>query len=195
MRPVATLVVFCFTASTFTCQSTPGSTDYAGVTHADRSSYGGSLFSWRYSAPNQINTTNVKKLSPAWIFQTGDYAENLQATPIVENGKMYIITPRAQVFALDAATGHEIRHYQYPIPRPGRPESQAAFVQNRGVAVGGGRVIFGTNDSSVVALDEEAITGSQLCRKGLLWSVFPVGKIGRERAGFTPPRTELRRPA
>jgi alcohol dehydrogenase (cytochrome c) len=96
----------------------------------------------------------VKKLSPAWIFQTGDYAENLQATPIVDNGTMYLITPRAQVFALDAATGREIWHYKYPSPRPGRPGSQAAFVQNRGVAVGGGKVIFGTNDNFLVALDE-----------------------------------------
>ena len=103
MRPVAIFVVFCLTASTLSAQSTPGSTDNAGATHADWPGYGGSLFSWRYSALNQINTANVKKLSPAWIFQTGDYAENLQATPIVENGTMYIITPRAQVFALDAA--------------------------------------------------------------------------------------------
>jgi alcohol dehydrogenase (cytochrome c) len=75
-----------------------------GATHADWPHYGGTQLSWRYSALDQINTANVKNLVPAWIFQTGDYAENLQATPIVVDGVMYVITPRAQVSALDAAT-------------------------------------------------------------------------------------------
>ena len=71
-----------------------------GATRADWPHYGGTQLSWRYSALDQINTANVKKLLPAWIFQTGDYAENLQATPIVVDGVMYVITPRAQVSAL-----------------------------------------------------------------------------------------------
>ena len=50
----------------------------------------------------------MKNLAPAWIFQTGDYAENLQSTPIVVDGIMYVITPRAHVFALDAATGRAV---------------------------------------------------------------------------------------
>src|SRR5712692_9128081 len=102
---------------------------------ADWAHYGGTQFSWRYSALDQINTTNVTSLTPAWIFQTGDYAENLQATPIVIDGVMYVITPRNQVFALDAATGRLIWHYRYPAPRRGIPGSHADFVQNRGVAV------------------------------------------------------------
>jgi len=155
MRPVAILFAVCLAGSAALAQNTPGPNLNAGATHADWPNYGGSSFSWRYSALNQINTTNVKKLLPAWIFQTGDYTENLQATPIVMNGVMYIITPRAQVFALDAATGRVIWHYKYPTARPGRPGSQAAFVQNRGVAVGAGKVFFGTNDNFVVALDEK----------------------------------------
>src|SRR5271154_3743841 len=77
-----------------------------GATHADWPHYGGTQLSWRYSALDQVNTGNVKSLVPVWMFQTGDYAENLQATPIVVNGVMYLITPRIQVFALDAGTGH-----------------------------------------------------------------------------------------
>ena len=53
----------------------------AGATHTDWPHYGGTQFSWRYSALDQINPGNVKALTPAWMFQTGDYAENLQATP------------------------------------------------------------------------------------------------------------------
>src|ERR1700678_4848844 len=92
--------------------------DRDGATRADWPHYGGTQFSWRYSALDQINTTNVKALTPAWLFQTGDYAENLQATPIVQNGVMYLITARAHVFALDAATGREMWNYKYPdLPR------------------------------------------------------------------------------
>ena len=38
----------------------------AGATRADWPHYGGTQLSWRYSALDQINTTNVKNLAPAW---------------------------------------------------------------------------------------------------------------------------------
>src|SRR4051812_46253537 len=72
-----------------------------GATHADWPHYGGTQFSWRYSALDQINDKNVKALTPAWLFQTGDYTGNLQATPIVVNGVLYLITARARIFALE----------------------------------------------------------------------------------------------
>jgi alcohol dehydrogenase (cytochrome c) len=130
----------------------------AGATHNDWPNYGGTQFSWRYSALDQINTSNVKALTPAWLFQTGDYAENLQTTPIVESGVMYLITARARVFALDAATGREIWNYRYP--EPGR--SVPGFVGNRGLAIGDGKVFFGTKDNYMVALDQK--TGRLLWR-------------------------------
>jgi alcohol dehydrogenase (cytochrome c) len=126
------------------------------ATRADWPHYGGSQFSWRYSALDQVNTTNVKNLVPAWIFQTGDYAENLQATPIVVDGVMYLITARLQVFALDAATGAVLWHYRYPNPAPTLADTHAdRFIFNRGVAVGDGKVFFGTRDNFMVALDQK----------------------------------------
>src|SRR5579863_9809804 len=137
------------TISFFT--TSPALPQDAGATHADWPHYGGTQFSWRYSALDQINTTNVKALTPAWLFQTGDYAENLQATPIVVDGVMYLITAQAHVFALDAATGREIWNYRYPpVPR-----SIPGFIGNRGVAVGDGKVFFGTKDDYMVALDQK----------------------------------------
>ena len=126
-----------------------------GATRADWPHYGGTQLSWRYSALDQINTNNVKNLTPAWIFQTGDYAEGLQATPIVVDGVMYVVTARAQVFALDAVTGRVIWHYRYPTPRPGLPGGIAQYQDNRGVAVGNGMVFFGTSDNHLVALDQK----------------------------------------
>lgn len=131
----------------------------AGATHADWLHNAGTQFSWRYSALDQIKTSNVKSLTPVWMFQTGDYAENLQTTPVIENGVMYLITARARVFALDAATGREIWHYSYPEP----PASVPGFVGSRGLAVGDGKVFFGTKDDYMVALDEK--TGR------LMWKV------------------------
>src|SRR5215467_4204716 len=120
----------------------------AGATHTDWPHYGGTQFSWRYSALDQINTSNVKKLLPAWIFQTGDYADNLQATPIVMDGVMYLITAQLQAFALDAATGRVIWNYKYPKPLPLPANTHAdRFIFNRGVAVGDGKVFFGTRDA------------------------------------------------
>src|ERR1041385_9460668 len=93
--------------------------DGAGSARADWPHYGGTQFSWRYSALDQVNTSNVKNLLPAWIFQTGDYTENLASTPIVVDGVLYLISAGANVFALDAAKGSLIWQYRYSTPRPG----------------------------------------------------------------------------
>ena len=120
-----------------------------GATHADWPHYGGTQASWRYSALDQINTTNVKNLAPAWMFQTGDYEQGLQSTPIVLNGVLYLVTSRSQVFALDATNGNLIWQYKYPYPRgPQRP-------QNRGLAVADGKVFVGTYDDYLVAIDQK----------------------------------------
>ena len=44
-----------------------------GPTTTNWQSHGGSQLAWRYSALGQVNVSNVSKLAPAWIFQTGDY--------------------------------------------------------------------------------------------------------------------------
>jgi alcohol dehydrogenase (cytochrome c) len=134
----------------------------AAAARANWPHYGGSQFSWRYSALDQVNTLNVKSLAPAWIFQTGEYSDGLLATPVVVDGVMYIITPRLQVFALDAATGALIWQYKYGTPRPVLAGGQADFVMNRGVAVAGGKVFFGTKDNFLVALDQK--TGREAWR-------------------------------
>src|SRR6202044_2271402 len=86
-----------------------------GAATSDWPPHGGSQFAWRYSALDQVNTTNVKNLAVAWAFQTGDYGDSLQSTPIVMDGVMYISSSYAQVFALDAATGRLMWQYKYPL--------------------------------------------------------------------------------
>jgi alcohol dehydrogenase (cytochrome c) len=127
------------------------------ATLKDWPSYGGTYSALRYSGLDQINTSNVKALRPAWIFQTGDYENGLQATPIVIDGVIYLSTSNAWVFALDGASGRVIWEYHFTLGK-----GLGYGKQNRGVAVGHGRVFLGTADNHMVALDQK--TGAELWR-------------------------------
>lgn len=130
-----------------------------GSTRNDWPSYGGGFSAWHHSALDQINRSNVKKLTAVWAFQTGKVDGGLNATPIVVDGVMYLSSSWNRVFAIDAAGGKELWHYFYQNPR----EIGIIYSPwNRGVAVGGGRVFTGTLDNHVVALDQK--TGRELWR-------------------------------
>lgn len=126
-----------------------------GATRSDWPFYGGTQLAWRYSALDQVNTANVKKLGVAWAFQTGDYDGGLQSTPIVIDGVLYLSSTHSWVFALDAASGKLLWQYKYPMPR-----GSGGNIQNRGLAVGAGKVFIGTYDGYVVALDQK--TGAEV---------------------------------
>src|SRR5438552_1441165 len=109
------------------------------ATHADWPSYGGTNSAQRYSALDQINRSNVAKIAPAWMFQTGDPESGPQSTPIVSDGVMYLSSASNWVFALDAASGRLLWEYRFTLPK--RPQLGYGR-QNRGVAVGQGRVFM-----------------------------------------------------
>ena len=103
----------------------------------------------RYYPASQINTSNVKDLRPAWIFQT-EIVESLETTPIVVNGVMYVTTSFNHVYALNAATGAQIWHYKHKM---GPITTYCCGPNNRGVAVSGDKVFMGTLDAKLLALD------------------------------------------
>ncbi|HEY2544664.1 MAG TPA: PQQ-binding-like beta-propeller repeat protein, partial [Candidatus Acidoferrum sp.] len=70
----------------------------------DWPAYGGAAENTHYSSLAQINRTNVKELSIAWSFDTGEDG-GLQTSPIIVEGILYGITPTQKVFSLDAASG------------------------------------------------------------------------------------------
>src|SRR6185437_14194548 len=76
-----------------------------GAAGSDWPVSGGTTLAWRYSGLNQINSRNVKQLVPIWSFETGDYVDGLQSTPIVVKGVVYLYTASSNVIALDGATG------------------------------------------------------------------------------------------
>ncbi len=103
----------------------------------------------RFYPNNQINTRNVARLHPAWIFQT-DVRESMETTPIVVNGVMYITTSFDHVYALNARTGEQLWEYAHKL---GPITNYCCGPNNRGVAAWGDKVYFGTLDSKLIALD------------------------------------------
>jgi len=103
----------------------------------------------RFYPNRQINTGNVSKLHPAWIFQT-DVKDSLETSPIVVNGVMYVTTSFDHVYALNARTGEEIWHYKQKL---GPISTYCCGPNNRGVAVAGDMVYLATLDAKLVALD------------------------------------------
>lgn len=105
----------------------------------------------RYYPNRQINTTNVSKLRPAWIFQT-EVKESLETSPIVVNGVMYVTTSFNHVYALDARTGEELWHFKHKM---GPITVFCCGPNNRGVAVYGDMVYMATLDAKLLALDSK----------------------------------------
>ena len=111
-----------------------------------------------YSPLAQIDTGNVARLQPLWTFSTG-VEEAHQAPPLVNDGIMFITTPRNQVLALDARTGELIWRYRRGLPA----DLFQLHPTNRGVALWGDRVYLATVDAFLVALD--ARTGKVVWEK------------------------------
>jgi alcohol dehydrogenase (cytochrome c) len=103
----------------------------------------------RYHPARQINTSNVHKLRPAWIFQT-EVVETMETSPIVVDGVMYVTTAFSHAYALNAKTGAQIWHYKHNM---GPITTFCCGPNNRGVAVYDDMVYLGTLDAKLVALD------------------------------------------
>jgi alcohol dehydrogenase (cytochrome c) len=108
----------------------------------------------RYVQQEQINASNIKSLTPRWLFQHGviDGVSN-QTTPLVVNGVMYVTDPRGSVHALDPADGHLLWSYDISKMIGGGEEAGYIFRQ-RGVAYADG-VIYSTAGSFLFALEAE----------------------------------------
>lgn len=66
--------------------------------------YGGQDAEDHYSSLSQINRENVKNLTVAWKFDSGEKG-GMQTNPLVIGRVMYALTPSQKVIALDAASG------------------------------------------------------------------------------------------
>ena len=103
----------------------------------------------RFSPLDQVNTGNVNRLVPKFIYQTG-IAGTFQTTPIVADGVMYLSTPFSNVVAIDAKTGKEIWRYEHKRTT----DKLCCGPGNRGVSLGYGKVYIATVDAHLVALEQ-----------------------------------------
>lgn len=109
---------------------------------------------WRFSPLTEINKDTVRNLKVAWIHQPGNITHGLQATPIVIDGVLYYISAFNNVWAVDAATGKTLWHYEPKLAPISRQVFYAAA--SRGVTVGRGKVFVGTLDGRFIALDQKS---------------------------------------
>ncbi len=125
----------------------------------------------RFSPLKKINKENIKNLVPAWTLSLGGEKMRGQETqPLVKDGVMYITGSYSRMWAVDAKTGREIWQYDARLPEGILP---CCDVVNRGAAIHGDKVFFGTLDAQLLALD--AKTGKVVWKK----------KIDDFKAGFS----------
>lgn len=147
----------------------------------------------RYSPLAQINTKTVARLVPAWSFSFGGEKQRGQESqPLIHNGKMFVTASYSRIFAIDLKNGAKVWKYEHRLPDGIMP---CCDVVNRGAALYGNLVIFGTLDAQLVALDQDtgkvvwkervddyaagySMTSAPLIAKGLLLTGVSGGEFG-----------------
>jgi len=125
----------------------------------------------RYSPLDTLNKDNVGNLVPDWAFSFGGEKQRGQeAQPIVHDGVMYVTASYSRIYAIDLETGAEIWQYDARLPEGILP---CCDVVNRGAAIYGDKIYFGTLDARIMALDKD--TGDVVWRK----------KIDDYKAGYS----------
>jgi len=145
--------------------------------------YNGDYSGRRYSTLTQINASNVKNLSLAWIYDLSAGRGGVKATPLQVNGVLYFSTG-GHAYAVEARTGREVWHY--------------ARGGTRGVAILDDSVFFVTRDCDLVSLD--ITTGAEqwskeFCSPEMMYygTVAPV--VVKDRLIFGPSGDDLDQPA
>lgn len=111
------------------------------------------LKGYRYSPLAQINARNAASLRPLCVFQTGETGA-FQSGIVLHDGNAYVTTMRG-TYAFDGSTCRPLwSHHR-------APADAEVTNNNKGPALAGGRVLRGSQDGHLYALDMR--TG------GLLW--------------------------
>jgi alcohol dehydrogenase (cytochrome c) len=143
-------------------------TDLAALPDADWPTVGGSLMNERYSPLDQIDTSNVSQLKGVWrthLAGSGLAAKySAEGQPVVYKGVIYITTGEDDAFAVAVATGKILWKYTSGISQ--EISTICCGWDNRGVAIGDGRVYLGQLDGKVIALDQQ--TGKPLWTRQLV---------------------------
>jgi quinoprotein glucose dehydrogenase len=169
-----------FALTLMMCAATPALA-MAAQAGADWPTYGHDKGGQRHSPLTEITPANVSRLQPAWVYRmkpsgadaAADAAEASQRreenvapaapqrrfapsqmTPVVVGGRMFISTPYGRVVALDPTTGSELWVRELASGNP----TYRGVEYWPGDAATPPRVVFGTSDGRLIALD--AATGA-----------------------------------
>ena len=104
----------------------------------------------RYSPLNKINKNTINKLELEWSIDM-DTTRGLEATPIVDNGIMFVTSAWSIIYAIDAKTGKSLWVYDPEVPKVWSKKA-CCDVVNRGAAVWKGFVFLATLDGRLLKL-------------------------------------------
>src|SRR5215212_4187503 len=111
--------------------------------------YNGDYSGRRFSPLTTINDANVGGVSLAWVYRANAGGTPgggaIKSTPLQDRGILYFTVPD-HVWAVDARTGREVWHFQWP-------SSGGNHLANRGVAILGDWLFFETPDCHLVSLN------------------------------------------
>lgn len=131
--------------------------DRGDVEPAQWLTYNKGYLGYRFSKLAQINADNINKLEVICSFKLGENG-SFQNGPIVYDGVLYVTSALATI-AIDAATCEKRWEHQYAA-------GSLLAHTNKGAAIAGGRVIRGTPDGHLIALD--ARTGALLWNREIM---------------------------
>jgi acido-empty-quinoprotein group A len=179
MKNLSLLALGCFCLSSVTLlgQVATAATDFSKPAIDSWPTYHGDYSGRHFTTLKQINMTNVKGLSLAWVYRLntsmqgaivggtpappapprpgGARVASIKSVPLAVNGVLYFSTP-GNAYAVDARTGKEIWHYLWQ----GR-----SAIGNRGMGMYGDWLFMETPDNNIVSLD--AKTGKERWHKAL----------------------------
>jgi quinohemoprotein ethanol dehydrogenase len=145
--------------------------------------YGGTYSEQRFSQLKQINSDNIGSLGLAWY---GDYEtnQNQHGSPLFIDGVIYVSTARNVVQAFDGKTGKPLWTYN-PSIHGERLRYNVGLV-NRGIAAWNGKIIMGTLDARLVAID--AKTGKEVWSTDTVPESLGLGEMGKHYSITMAPR-------
>ncbi|MGE5111996.1 MAG: pyrroloquinoline quinone-dependent dehydrogenase [Acidobacteriaceae bacterium] len=124
--------------------------DPSGIAKSDWATYDRDYAGDRYSPLDEINTSNVTRLQPLCVYDSG-VKTSFETGPVVVGGKLYFTTLDS-TFAMDADSCKLLWKHTEALTEAQRK----GLGVNRGVAVAAGKVYRGYDDGNVVAIDSNS---------------------------------------
>ncbi len=122
----------------------------AGSSPDEWLTYSGSLDGRRYTPLKEITSENISRLRVRWVHQFESSEKMSESTPITAGGIVFTTEAASTVVALDVRSGALRWRYQRSLPDRLPIE---VFRSNRGLAILGNLLFFGSLDDFLVAID------------------------------------------